>query len=158
MNILGFLFAVSFFSPLWACSCLSYPPFFEVAPETELVILGEVSRHEENSLYLVVEDVLSGEETRKEIRIWGDTGDLCRPYVSKFPPGTTWVFAVFPVSPKVGRGNAWFGWGGRKTDYAISGCGEFALAVEGEHVTGYLKRSRGMQKETMSLQELIQIL
>ncbi len=110
----------------FACSCMWAGPFSKVAPGKELIVLGEVMDHYKNSMDVKVIEVLKGTEDRKSIRIWGDNGALCRPYVSHFPVGTTWLLAVFPMPEKTP--------GGR--EYAISVCGEFWLEVRGDRAVG----------------------
>ncbi|HET7854679.1 MAG TPA: hypothetical protein VFM04_09515 [Candidatus Methylomirabilis sp.] len=110
----------------FACSCMWAGPFSKVAPGKELIVLGEVMDHYKNSMDVKVIEVLKGTEERKSIRIWGDNGALCRPYVSHFPVGTTWLLAVFPMPEKT--------LGGR--EYAISVCGEFWLEVRGDRAVG----------------------
>ena len=111
------------------CSCAWGGPFSKVALGKELIVLGEVRSHHKNSMEVEVLEVLKGNEERKRIRIWGDTGALCRPYVSAFPVGTTWLLAVFPLragtideQPPSSREGFTSPPGGR--EYAISVCGD----------------------------------
>ena len=105
-----------------ACRCLWAGPFTKVALATELVVLADVKSYERHGMDVVVIEVLKGKEDRRTIRVWGDDGALCRPYVSTFPRGSRWILAL-QREPASG-------------DYAISGCGAFWLAVKGDKVVG----------------------
>ena len=129
--------------PQWAfaCSCMWAGTFSRVAFGKELIVLGEVMDHYKNSMEVKVVEVIRGTEERKTIRIWGDNGALCRPYVSGFPIGTRWLFAAFPLpEPRVGDGGSSFSEGFHSRpgnrQYAISVCGDFWLEVRGERTVG----------------------
>ena len=122
-----------------ACSCMWAGPFSKVALSKELVILGEVMDYYKNSMEGKVIEVLKGTEERKTIRIWGDNGALCRPYVSAFPIGIRWLFAVFPLPEKTRETRPpWQGFASPPgwREYAISVCGDFWLEVRGETAIG----------------------
>jgi hypothetical protein len=108
-----------------ACSCLWAGPFTKVALRADLVVLGEVRSYHRHGMDVAVLEVLRGKEDRRVIRVWGDTGILCRPYVTGFPRGTRWVFAV-----KRSRGPEAAG------DYVISVCGEYWVEARGEEAVG----------------------
>ena len=95
--IVTLLMTLSLPSLAIGCSCMWGGPFTKVALGKELIVLGEVRSHHKNSMEVKVLEVLKGKEERKTIRIWGDNAALCRPYVSAFPVGTTWLLAVFPL-------------------------------------------------------------
>ncbi len=105
-----------------ACRCIWAGPFTKVALATELVVLADVRSYERHGMDVAVIEVLKGEEVRRTIRVWGDDGALCRPYVTIFSRGTRWIFAL---QREPGSG-----------DYAISGCGAFWLAVPGDQAVG----------------------
>jgi len=123
----------------FACSCMWAGPFSKVAPGKELIVLGEVMDHYKNSMEVQIIEVVKGTEERKTIRIWGDTGALCRPYVSGFRVGTRWLLAVFPLPEKTAETRPpWQGFAsppGRR-EYAISVCGDFWLEVRGDRAVG----------------------
>ena len=77
-----------------ACSCAWGGPFTRVALGTDLIALAEVRSYYRHSMDVTIVEVLRGIETRQAIRIWGDDGALCRPYVTAFPHGTRWIFAL----------------------------------------------------------------
>jgi hypothetical protein len=107
-----------------------------------VIILGEVLSYHKNSMEVQVIEVIKGTERRNTIRIWGDNGALCRPYVSLFPIGTTWLFAISALPTKTvgeqlktGSEKGFISSSGNK-EYAISVCGEFWLKVRHDEAVG----------------------
>jgi hypothetical protein len=105
-----------------ACRCIWAGPFTTVALATELVVLADVKSYERHGMDVAVIEVLKGQEDRRTIRVWGDDGALCRPYVATFSRGTRWILAL---QREAGS-----------SDYTISGCGAFWLAVKGDQAVG----------------------
>ena len=69
-------------------------------------------------------EVYKGKEARKSITVWGDIGNLCRPYLSQFKEGEYYVIAF-------DKGNYGGGHPDEKdTDYTISICGGYWLTVD----------------------------
>ena len=104
-----------------ACSCSNTRTFMEVAPYQGLVVAGKVVRHGGGTrvklwMDVRIERVLLGKHTAKTVRVWGDNGVMCRPYVSGFPVNTRWVLAL----------------GERGKQTMISVCGEFWLPLKGK--------------------------
>ncbi len=135
-------------SPAAACTCLSTPPFSEVAIKGDLVIVGVVLSYHENAMQVQVDRVLKGIEERKTITVWGDDGTQCRPSVSNFPPTTKWIFTLFrsgekltPPPPAAGR-----------PYYELSSCGRYWLQVQGNQATGKIN---GEEDETVPLFDVI---
>ena len=133
---------LSFPSGAVACSCLWNGPFSKVALHKEVIILGEVLSYHKNSMDVQVIEVIKGTEDRKTIRIWGDNGALCRPYVTHFPIGTTWLLAISALPTKTvgeqlqsGSEEGFISSPANK-EYAISVCGEFWLKVRREEAVG----------------------
>ena len=60
------------------CDCLWQGPFTEVQAETDLVVAGTVTRLSGNSIDVAIERVMRGQVYQDSLRIWLDTGDLCR--------------------------------------------------------------------------------
>ena len=91
---------------------------------------------------LKIEEVLRGPADLKSLVVTGDNGAECRHYVTQFPVGTRWVFAVSQYS-----GTA---------DLAISRCSESALFYDGAAVTGAINTDsqRHLSPETIPLAEL----
>ncbi len=136
-----------------ACSCSWAGPFLNVAPGTPLIVRAKVvghsirSRDVDLAMDVEVLEVFKGSAKGKRIRIWGDNGAQCRPYIQAFPVQTEWVFAITELSAD----------GPGKGDYFISVCGEFWARVEGGNVTGRLSSpnppSVNDTPEKMSLKE-----
>lgn len=109
------------------CKCGADSPFMRVAKNSPLVIVGEVKKYEpgERAGYMVldVKKVLKGNEVRTEINVWGDDGKSCRPYVSNFPVGTTWVFALKEEKET-------------EDDYYLSVCGQYWLRLKDKDAHG----------------------
>ena len=134
--VLALLAMLTFPGPALACSCSWAGPFTRAAPGKALIILGEIQSHHRNSMDVTVVEVIRGREERARIRIWGDNGALCRPYVSGFPIGTTWLLAVSPLPDAVtGRPDGFSSPPGAP-EYAISVCGEFWLEIRGDRALG----------------------
>lgn len=125
-----------------ACSCMWAGPFAKVALGTDLVVLAEVRSYHRHSMDVAVVEVLKGGEDRREIRVWGDSGALCRPYVTAFPRGTRWIFAL-----KREPGTR---------DYIISVCGEYWLEVRGDQAVGRITvAEHGGIKESAPLVDML---
>jgi hypothetical protein len=146
-----------------ACMCVPWPPgathaapFLTVARDSELVVVAEVVRHVgkrhtkrkiHEAMRVTVLEVLRGTEECTTLTIRGDNGVLCRPYVSRFPPGTKWVLALSPAHEKRG-------------DYSISSCGEYWLPLADDAVRGHihpdpLQRSPDVEMPLGDLRSLI---
>jgi hypothetical protein len=125
-----------------ACTCMWSAPFTKVALGTDLIVLAEVRSYYRHSMDVAVIDVLKGGEDRSVIRVWGDSGALCRPYVTAFPRGTRWIFAL-----KREPGTR---------DYIISVCGEFWLEVRGDRAVGRITvAEHGPMKESAPLPDVL---
>lgn len=114
-----------------------------VAPSSPLVVLAKISHYKkvddlEQAMEVEIKEILNGKESRKKIWIWGDDGKLCRPYVKRFPIGSTWILAVRPDNHI-------------ENQYQISICGEYWLKVDGTKVTG---RIDSLEEQTKSLDEV----
>jgi hypothetical protein len=126
-----------------ACTCAWTGPFTTVALGADLVALVEVLGYQRHGMDVAIIEVLRGRETRSIIRIWGDTGALCRPYVTAFPIGTRWILAVHR-SRTLGEG-----------DFAISFCGEHWLEARGQQAVGRITIARyGDVREIASLADV----
>ena len=120
-----------------ACSCFYQGEFLKVAPKTEFVALVNVTKYLElkninryetpMSMEVEIIDVYKGNETRKNITVWGDNGILCRPYLSQFKIGQHYVIAFFKGSD---GSKGYVHKEEKPTDYAISICGTYWLTVD----------------------------
>lgn len=114
-----------------------------VAPSSPLVVIAKIKRYKkvddlEQAMEVEIKEILNGKESRRKIWIWGDDGKLCRPYVKRFPLGTTWILAVRPDNQI-------------EDQYQISICGEYWLKVDGAKVTG---RIDSLEEQTKTLGEV----
>jgi hypothetical protein len=126
-----------------SCSCVSNgSSLVQLAKKSELVIRGKVLKYNWDrynlegqrskdrqkrkgtalSMTVEVQEVYKGKIKSRQVVVWGDNGMICRPYVTQFPIGTEWVFALSPDS--------WT----KKGEVAISVCGEYALQVQNNRV------------------------
>ena len=127
------------------CSCVWAGPFTKVALRADLVVLGEVRAYRRHGMDVAVLEVLRGTETRPVIRVWGDTGALCRPYVTGFPRGTRWLLGV-----QGARGSEAPG------DYAISVCGEYWLEARDQQAVGRITvAEHGPVRESAPLADVL---
>jgi len=123
------------------CGCLWQGSFSEVAPDADLVILGEVQRIKGNAVDLFPERVLNGALWLDTLRVWMQARDYCRPPATAFPPGSRWVMALSQIQEVPEDGfdpftpNESFG---RRDDYVLSSCGGYWLQVNGNTATGNL--------------------
>jgi len=93
---------------------------------------------------VVIIEVLKGGDDRREIRVWGDSGALCRPYVTAFPRGSRWIFALKRLGEPTAR------------DYAISVCGEYWLEIRGDQAVGRMTvAEHGGTKESAPLVDML---
>lgn len=128
----------------YACDCEPQGDFYNVSPNADFVALVKVNSYltfkhiHDNpipmSMNVEVLEVFKGIENRKEVRVWGDLGHLCRPYLSQFSVDSFYVIAFF--KGEEGR----FGHKDEnKSDYSISNCGEYWLkaTAESSKLIGY---------------------
>jgi hypothetical protein len=134
------LFVVCMSSAVFACTCINSRPFFNITSDADLIVIGkpisygEVSQFSNQPLSdeVEIQRILKGNSALEKIRVFGDNGALCRPYVTKFPLNTTWVFALNFLSAGTNG----------EPQYAISNCGEFSLKVKAGRVFGRIKSSQ----------------
>ncbi|MEE4191390.1 MAG: delta-aminolevulinic acid dehydratase [Halieaceae bacterium] len=139
----GWLIALLLFSQQLRaeCGCLWQGAFADVQGATDLVVAGRVVASSGNSIDLSVTRNLRGELFRDTVRVWLDTGDLCRAEVGSFPLESTWVMAldrideVPPGGFDPGTPNLSFG---REGDFSLSRCGGYWLKLAENMVTGNL--------------------
>jgi len=124
---------IGFAAEAQACSCGWGGPFLTVAPKAPIIIRGVVQSYQGEGrgiklgMDIKVLEVLKGRLAEPITRVWGSNGAQCRPYVSLFPVGTEWIFALNGPGSKPGMNN---------TGYAISDCGRYWLQVQKGEVVG----------------------
>jgi hypothetical protein len=123
------------------CECLWQGSFTEVQQQAALVLSGSVVGSKGNSVDFQVERILRGTEYLPRIRVWMQTGDLCRPPAETFAADSQWVLALHRIEEDVPGGfnphtpNVSYG---RVGDYHLSSCGGYWLSRSGDWVTGNL--------------------
>jgi hypothetical protein len=89
------------------CECEGDCSFISIAEEAELVILAKVLSygdfleysvhgHDEKMPQSMTVEIIvkyAGTEERQEIKIWGDDGAQCRPYIASFESGEYYLMA-----------------------------------------------------------------
>ena len=127
----GYLLATT---SVFACDCDYHGSFIKMAKLTPFVALVRVTKYltfkniyDTNtpmSMEVEIVEVYKGKETRKSVIVWGDIGDLCRPYLSEFKEGEYYVIAFDKGSFGGGHPDE------KDTDYSIGICGAYWLAVD----------------------------
>ena len=138
-----------------ACTCGSWAPFLEASKATPVVVHARVLEYGNYSpggypvsMLIEVISPVRNAKAGEKIKVWGDPGFLCRPYVSNFPVGTEWVFALGGDSmfmPKQEHPQV--------REISIGGCGAYWLLVQGGRVIGELRKAGA--KDNMALVDLI---
>lgn len=123
------------------CGCLWEGSFSEVAPQADLVVLGNIGSVKGNAVDMTPVTALKGELWLDPVRVWMKTRDYCRPPVEDFPEGSRWIMALSQIRevPEDGFNpstpNQSFG---RQFDYVLSSCGGYWLRVNGNTAIGNL--------------------
>ncbi len=76
------------------------------------------------SMEIEIIEIYKGTEQRKAVKVWGDIGNLCRPYLSQFKEGQYYVIAFHKGNYAGGHPEE------KNTDYSIFGCGAYWLNVD----------------------------
>jgi hypothetical protein len=123
------------------CDCIWGGPFTRVQGGTDLVVSATVTASKGNSIDLHLNNILRGQEHMEIIRVWLDSGQLCRPSAELFPPDSQWVMALQRIDEAVPGGfnpntpNISYG---RIGDYSLSKCGGYWLSQSENLVRGNL--------------------
>jgi len=141
----SFLAALVLANPSFAvsCSCDWKGPFWVVAQDAPLVVIGKIIRHHPGkspTMEVWVQETLKGGILDSGMSIQMGDGMHCRPTLDVFPVGTVWILAVNGQGSKPGNG------------WALSHCGEYWLKVEGGDVIGLIDQDKKQAKK-MSLSE-----
>ncbi|MEC8159479.1 MAG: delta-aminolevulinic acid dehydratase [Pseudomonadota bacterium] len=124
-----------------ACECLWEGSFAEVAPESDLVVLGSVAGKKGNAIDVEVDVTLAGHDWESFPRVWLRARDYCRPEADQFSEGQQLILALKKLSELPDDGfnpstpNVSYG---RVGDYELSSCGGYWLKVEGLRASGNL--------------------
>jgi hypothetical protein len=117
-----------------AYDCNYHGSFMKMSKRTPLVALVKVTKYltfkdiyntkTPMSMEVEIIDIYKGKEIRKTITVWGDIGNLCRPYLSNFKEGQYYVIALDNGNYSGGHPNE------KDTDYSIFNCGCYWLTVD----------------------------
>jgi TonB family protein len=129
---------------LFACSCVWGRPFMVVARSADVIVQAKILNYNQkihdglySSMDIQVNDVLKGTLKTKRIRVLGDNGALCRPYVNTFPINTEWVLSLKRDGAE---------------DYSMMGCGSYWLRVKDGAVVGKItNQRRELPEQKMSI-------
>lgn len=155
------IFFYCFISSTIGCGCEVEGPFLKLAPSAKLIAVVKVKQYlsfEElegievpMSMEMEVVKVLKGTETRPFIKVWGNNGMMCRPYLSLFEENSTWVMA-FGEDGALGHDGA------STEDYGVSHCGEQFMPVKMGTVSGFIGSEQFEQISIGALQAKLDIL
>lgn len=100
-------------------------------------------------------EILKGQETRKAIKVFGDDGADCRPYIDTFEMNKYYVVGLIKCVDAERK----FGIRETKNDYQIIVCGEYWLDYnpEDKTITGLIK-DKNKKKTSMKIDEFKRLL
>ena len=112
--------------PALACSCVWAGKFSDVSQNTPLIVRGRVQHygpalpHGENlyeNMTIDIVDIVRGQYEHQTLKILGDPGYLCRPYISSstFPVEGEFLFALQQPQQQT---------------VPLSGCGEYFVPAQ----------------------------
>lgn len=119
------------------CECKDDCSFHKIAMNSKFVALVKVVSYDNyllneimgyngkmpHSMTVEIIKIYKGTETRKKIKIWGDNGALCRPYIANFGIGE-----YFLIAPDlIGKPNSTKE---SKTDYELFSCSTDYLKID----------------------------
>ena len=120
LNIILFLFlSISTNSYACSCECRGDCTFSKISKDNDFVALVKVIEYSDylnwetesgkKMPYSVTVEVIKkykGSEKRKRIKIWGDNGMLCRPYINELKIGKYYLIAPNLIDENSKTGNA----------------------------------------------------
>ena len=139
------------------CDCEGDCSFSVISNRNELVALVKVIEYSDFLDYeidgydkkmpfsMTVEIIkkYKGTETKKRIKIWGDNGILCRPYISNFEVGKYYLISPLQIKNSSDEGN--------KGDYDFFACWTDYLTVDFENGIAHGEYTK--KKNKISLKE-----
>lgn len=123
------------------CTCIWRGSFSKIQAATDLVVSATVVASSGNSIDLAINRQLRGDNHLERVRVWLDTGDLCRAEAGTFELNTQWVMALDRIEEVVAGGfnpstpNLSYG---RVGDFSLSRCGGYWLSQTENLVRGNL--------------------
>lgn len=145
------------------CDCLWQGNFADAAHRADLIVSGTIVKLKGNSADLQINHTLfdrglNTKEFSDVIRMWGDTGTLCRPSIEDFPVDSEWLLALNKITSDVDGGfnpftpNLSYG---RINDYYLSQCGVYWLPVSEGMVYGNLTDGHRWQWESKKMNPVL---
>lgn len=136
----------------FACDCECNDCWFSNNSQSGFVALVKVIEHSDFLEYkidgydkkmpfsMTVEVIkkYKGVESKKLIKIWGDNGILCRPYIANFEVGTYYLIAPSQINVDSDQG--------KKGDYDFFVCSVDYLAVDYQNGIAYGEYSKEKNK------------
>ena len=152
---------------VFACECESAGNFLNMATNSEVVALIKVAKYNNfidfsdgitvtdkqqplSATFEIVE-LLRGDEQRTEVEVFGDPGNLCRPYIDYLKIGSYYIVAL-NKSQGIDHGNEIIE---TPDDYFLWVCGEFWISYDqtNKSVTGRIFE-RKKKSKTIRYSEL----
>ncbi len=122
----------------YACDCVYQGNFYKVSPNSDLVALVKINKYltfkdiydspTPMSMEVEILEIFKGVDNRKKVKVWGDAGNLCRPYLSQFSVDSLYVIAFHKGEKRSEFGHR----DETENDYSISNCGEYWLKISSE--------------------------
>lgn len=143
-----------------ACDCDWSGNFLEIAKESQLVALVKVVKYNNYfelsgassntinqplSATFEIKEIISGTESRNKIEVFGDIGNLCRPYIDTFQTDKYYVVAL-NNSSGLDHEN---GIKETESDFIIWNCGEYWLDMNdsNQSVTGFIYKGKKKKRD-----------
>lgn len=153
--VLLFILLISIKSFACSCECTGDCSFSNISKGSELVALIKVIEYsdfiEEQidgydgkmplSMTVEIIEKYIGSEKRKKIKIWGDNGALCRPYIANFEIGKYYLIAPSLLTETDENGE--------KNDYDFFSCFTDYLSVDFDKKIAYGDYSKKENKVTL---------
>jgi len=153
--ILLFILLISLKSYACSCECTGDCSFSSISKGSEFVALVKVIEYSDFlderiygydgkmplSMTVEVIEKYIGSEKRKTIKIWGDNGALCRPYIANFEIGKYYLIAPSKITETTENG--------AKNDYVFFSCFTDYLAVDFDKKIAYGEYSKNENQVTL---------
>lgn len=135
-----------------SCGCEEPKPFINSLSKTKLVALVKIGQYTSylnlaktspGSVEVTILKIYKGKEKRKTVKVFGDNGQLCRPYIQNFKPGETWILGLHE-----GCEEKYFCQHGEtKNDFYLHACYKAWLPVSNDSVIGCITQMENTQEK-----------
>ncbi|RZK11658.1 MAG: hypothetical protein EOO43_19205 [Flavobacterium sp.] len=154
-NIFVFIIICTFATNSYACDCEYEGSFFKVFNHNSFVARVKVVKFlsykdiygEQIPMSMRVDiiEIYKGTEQRRSVVVWGDPGNLCRPYLNRFKKNQYYIISFSPAGKDENE---------KLTDYSIGNCGEYWLDfdLKKSTVSGNIN-SKSRIRQTFSIKE-----